>query len=236
MLGYRESPQNRKSVLNPRSNQTTQIQSSPLSRGAAPRSRSAPRRLKPPSPFRAEVAQTSESKDTADIRRQLSITTILHTSGKDNIGQPQSDIRDSPLSPSCHSTNHTHAQSLPRDLLTVQVPIQRLHGIQPGRKKPSRNPRLSDQHQAISRRPQSSMRSFPGERPLRAQSRSCKQAKQQHRMSLALTSFIQHRSINSGDLAALLGRSSGMVRRYGGHAKYTAAGSRFARSAPLHCC
>jgi hypothetical protein len=55
----------------------------------------------------------------------------LHTSGKDNIGQPQSDIRDSPLSPSCHSTNHTHAQSLPRDLLTVQVPIQRLHGIQP---------------------------------------------------------------------------------------------------------
>ena len=131
MLGYRESPQNRKSVLNPRSNQTTQIQSSPLSRGAAPRSRSAPRRLKPPSPFRAQVAQTSESKDTADIRRQLSITTILHTSGKDNIGQPQSDIRDSPLSPSCHSTNHTRAQSLPRDMLTVQVPIQRLHGIQP---------------------------------------------------------------------------------------------------------
>ena len=71
------------------------------------------------------------------------------------------------------------------------------------------------------------MRSFPGERPLHAQSRPCKQAKQQHRASLALTSFTQHRSINSGDLAALLGRISGMVRRYGGHARYTAAGIRF---------
>jgi hypothetical protein len=84
--------------------------------------------------------------------------------------------------------------------------------------------------------PPNGMRSFPGERPLHAQSRSRKQAKQQHRTSLDLTSFIQHRSINSGDLAALLGRSSGMVRRYGGHARYTAAGSRFARSAPPHCC
>jgi hypothetical protein len=90
-------------------------------------------RLKPPSPYRAQVAQTSESKDTADIRRQLSITTISHTSRKDNIGQPHSDIRDSPLSPSCRSTNHTHAQSLPRDMLTVQVPTQREEAL----KKPS---------------------------------------------------------------------------------------------------
>jgi hypothetical protein len=89
------------------------------------------RRREPPSPFRAQVAQTSESKDTADIRRQLSITTISHTSGKDNIGQPQSDRLDAPLSPSCRSTIHTHAQSLPRDMLTVKVPAQRLHGIQP---------------------------------------------------------------------------------------------------------
>jgi hypothetical protein len=42
-------------------------------------------------------------------------------------------------------------------------------------KKLSRNPRLSDQHQAVSRRPQSGMRSFPGEQPLHARSRSCKQ-------------------------------------------------------------
>ncbi len=103
-------------------------------------------------------------------------------------------------------------------------------------KKLSRNPRLSDQHQAVSRRPQNGMRSFPGERPLHAQSRPCKQDKPQHRALLALTSFIQHRSINSGDLAALWGRNSGMVRRYGDHARYTAAGSRFARSTPLHCC
>jgi hypothetical protein len=73
--------------------------------------------------FRAEVGQTSASKDAADIRKQLSVTAIMYTRGKDNIGQPQGDIRESPLSQGCRSANHTYAQSLPRDMLAVQAPI-----------------------------------------------------------------------------------------------------------------
>jgi hypothetical protein len=118
--------------------------------------------------FRAEVGQIDKSMQTADIHRQISFMATAHANVWQNVGQARGDIRESPLTPSYHRIpTHTRAA------------IAKGHAHRPGAnseaswdpaagKKHSRNPRLSDQHQAISRRPQNSIRSFPGERPPRS--------------------------------------------------------------------
>ena len=125
--------------------------------------------------FRPEVGQIDESMQTADIHRQISFMAIAHANVWLNVGQARGDNRESPLTPSYHRTpTHTRAA------------IAKGHAHRPGAnseaswdpaagKKHSRNPRLSDQHQAISRRPQESMRSLQVSGRRSAQTRACKQ-------------------------------------------------------------
>ena len=100
---------------------------------------------------------------------------ITHANVRQNFGGARGDIRESPLTPS-HYLIPSYARAA----------ITKGHAHRPGAnseaswdpaagKKHSRNPRLSDQHQAISRRPQESMRSIQVSDRRAAQTRACKQ-------------------------------------------------------------
>ncbi len=125
--------------------------------------------------FRAKLGRIDESMQTADIHRQLSIMAIAYANVRQNFVRARGDIRESPLTPSCHRIP-THARAA----------IAKGYAHRPGAnseaswdpaagKKHSRNPRLSDQHQAISRRPQESMRSLQVSSRLAAPTHACMQ-------------------------------------------------------------
>ena len=103
-------------------------------------------------------------------------------------------------------------------------------------KKLSRNPRLSDQHQAVSHRPQNGMRSFQVSSRCPALTRACKQRRRSCKRAITSHLHLQHQLLLGAlflfSPLSLFGlRAQAFARRNAG-----ASGKRFARSSPLRSC
>ena len=102
-------------------------------------------------------------------------------------------------------------------------------------KKLSRNPRLSDQHQAVSHRPQNGMRSFQVSSRRPALTRACKQRRRSCKRAITSHLFLQHQLLLGALFSFLLSlfglRAQAFARRNAG-----ASGKRFARCSPLRSC
>ena len=99
-------------------------------------------------------------------------------------------------------------------------------------KKLSRNPRLSDQHQAVSHRPQNGIRSFQVSSRSPALTRACKPHRRSCKRANTTHYSLQHQLL----LGALLFSSLSRFRQYAqasARRNAGASGKRFARSLPL---
>ena len=102
-------------------------------------------------------------------------------------------------------------------------------------KKLSRNPRLSDQHQAVSHRPQNSIRSFQVSSCSPALTRACKPHRRSCKRANTSHHSLQHQLLLGALFSLLLSlfglRAQASARRNAG-----ASGKRFARCLPLRSC
>ena len=80
-------------------------------------------------------------------------------------------------------------------------------------KKLSRNPRLSDQHQAVSHRPQNGMRSFQVSSRCPALTRACKQRRRSCKRAITSHLHLQHQLLLGALLPFSLSLSLGCMRK-----------------------